>query len=104
MNSKNLTATTDLFTTNPNISYWRFEVIYSVGLNQSIGLINFIVNSPPQNGTCITNPMNGTTTTIFTISCFNWFDSNGIKDFLFYSMCNHLLVFQTLFDYLPFFL
>ncbi len=47
--------------------------------------INFKKNSPPSNGSCSINPLNGTTTTVFTISCLNWFDENGIKDYSLYS-------------------
>lgn len=85
-NLENLTTTSDLFMNNFNIKYWRFEVIYSIGSIQSNGLIDFILNSPPQNGTCQINPLNGTTSTSFTIQCFNWFDSDGIKDYLVYSL------------------
>ncbi len=46
--------------------------------------MNFKKNSPPSNGNCSINPFNGTTTTLFNISCSNWFDENGIKDYSFY--------------------
>ena len=77
--------TKDLFVSYPTIKYWRFEVIYSNGFARSVGLINFLVNSPPSNGSCSIYPLNGTTTTLFTIICSNWFDSDGIKDYSFYS-------------------
>jgi hypothetical protein len=53
---------------------------------KSVGLSNFIINSPPINGSCVIYPLNGTTSTLFTITCLNWFDSDGIKDYSFYSM------------------
>jgi len=37
------------------------------------------------NVTCSIWPLNGTTTTSFQISCSNWFDEDGIKDFSLYS-------------------
>jgi len=44
-----------------------------------------MINSPPINGTCSIDPLNGIITTLFTINCLNWFDENGIKDYSFYS-------------------
>ena len=83
--SNNLTVTKDLLLINPTIKYWKFEVIYTVGFVRSVGLINFEINSPPANGSCSIYPLNGTTTTLFTITCSNWFDENGIQDYSFYS-------------------
>jgi hypothetical protein len=68
------------------IEYWRFEVIYSFPSEISSSALNFIINQPPQNGSCSINPLNGTTSTVFTISCPNWFDQDGIQDYSFYSM------------------
>jgi hypothetical protein len=48
--------------------------------------MNFIINQPPRNGSCSINPLNGTTDTLFTISCLNWFDEYGIKDYSLYSI------------------
>ncbi|CAF1336506.1 unnamed protein product [Adineta steineri] len=84
MNTSNFTATNQLFINNPSIIYWRFEVVYSFGLQSSSSALNFIINQPPENGSCLINPTNGTTSTSFTISCFNWFDEDNIKDYLFY--------------------
>jgi hypothetical protein len=64
-----------------NISYWKFQVIYSFDLESSISEIEFQINKSPQNGSCLINPLNGTTSTYFTINCFNWFDEDGIKDY-----------------------
>ncbi len=50
--------------------------------------MNFILNQSPQNGSCSINPLNGTTTTSFTVSCSKWFDENGIQDYSLYGM-NH---------------
>lgn len=85
MNSSNLTSTIDLFVNNPNVNYWRFQVVYTVGSMISSGFIDFMVNSVPQSGMCLISPLSGTTSTVFTITCSNWLDSNGIKDYSFYS-------------------
>ncbi|CAF4318796.1 unnamed protein product, partial [Adineta steineri] len=47
--------------------------------------LNFIINQPPYNGSCSINPMNGTTTTLFTITCPNWYDEDGVKDYSLYA-------------------
>ena len=86
INTNNLTVTNQLFLTNPSIQFWRFEVIYSFvnQINVSSSL-NFLLNQPPQNGSCSISPENGTTSTLFTISCLNWFDEDGIKDYSLYT-------------------
>ena len=38
------------------------------------------------------SPSNGTTTTLFQISCPNWFDEDGIKDYSLYSFTNQLMI------------
>jgi hypothetical protein len=86
MNTNNFTSTTDLFLQNSQIEYWRFEVIYSFDSGIGSSAINFVINPPPQNGSCSINPLNGTTSTLFTISCSNWFDQDGIKDYSFYGV------------------
>ncbi len=48
--------------------------------------LNFLINQSPANGSCSITPLNGTTTTLFTISCSNWFDEDNIKDYLVYCM------------------
>ncbi|CAF3978323.1 unnamed protein product [Rotaria sp. Silwood2] len=55
-----------------------------------IGAIDFMINSPPKNGTCTISPLNGTTTTLFTITCSNWIDNNGIRDYSFYTWTTNL--------------
>jgi hypothetical protein len=52
---------------------------------KSVGLVNFMINSPPSNGSCSIYPVNGTITTLFTITCSNWFDEDGIKDYSLFS-------------------
>ncbi|UJR10866.1 hypothetical protein I4U23_015053 [Adineta vaga] len=85
MYSNNFTAIKDLLLIYSSIKYWRFEVIYTSESAKSIGLIDFLINSPPSNGNCSIYPLNGTITTLFTIDCFNWFDSDGIKDYSYYT-------------------
>jgi hypothetical protein len=86
MNSSRFTATKDLISNNPDVRYWQFQVVYLL-VDTTIGAssINFIVNSAPRPGNCLTAPQDGTTSIVFTITCSDWFDSNGIKDYSFYS-------------------
>jgi hypothetical protein len=86
MNTSNFTATDQLFINNPSIIYWSFEVVYFFGLKSSSSALNFIINQPPENGSCSINPSNGKTSALFTISCFDWFDKDNIKDYSFYGM------------------
>ncbi len=88
-NTSNFTSTDDLFLSNPSINYWRFEVVYSFSTDKSSSALNFVINQPPQNGSCSISPLNGTTSTLFTISCSNWQDEDGIQDYSFYSMRNY---------------
>ena len=86
MDTSNFTSTNDLFLQNSQIEYWSFEVIYSFVSGIASSAINFVINQPPKNGNCTINPLNGTTSTLFTISCLNWFDEDGIKDYSFYGV------------------
>ena len=81
----NFTTINRLFLENPRIQYWRFEVVYFLLAGKSSGSIDFALNQPPTNGFCSINPPNGTTSTLFSIICSNWLDSDGIKDYSFYS-------------------
>ncbi|CAF1375842.1 unnamed protein product [Adineta ricciae] len=84
-NTSNFTSTNQLFLSNPQIELWRFEVVYSFATEKSVSSLNFVINRPPSNGSCIVDPMNGTTTTLFTVSCKDFFDTDGIKDYTVYS-------------------
>ncbi|CAF4403383.1 unnamed protein product, partial [Adineta steineri] len=68
-NTSNFTATNQLFLNNLQINLWRFEVVYTFLNETSTSALNFIINQPPYNGSCSINSMNGTTTTLFTITC-----------------------------------
>ena len=82
----NFTASNQLFLQHPQITHWRFEVIYTFVNATSQSALSFIINQPPSNGSCLIHPSNGTTTTLFTISCSNWFDDDQIKDYSLYSI------------------
>ena len=82
-NTSNFTSTGQLFFLNSQIKLWQFEVVYSFSSQISISALNFVINQPPQNGSCSIFPSNGTTSTSFTITCSNWFDKDGIKDYSF---------------------
>lgn len=86
--SKNFTATSELFLRNPSILYWKFQSTYIVttpnGVAMGTGAIRFQINSPPTNGNCTVDRNNGTTTTLFTFTCVNWYDEDGIQDYTFY--------------------
>ncbi|CAF1016276.1 unnamed protein product [Rotaria sordida] len=84
VNTTNFTAINTLFTKNPNISYWRFEVVYSFYNETSSSALDFMINQPPENGSCSIDPQNGTTTTLFTVNCTDWFDKDNISDYSFY--------------------
>ncbi len=47
-----------------------------------------MVNQPPVNGSCSINPLNGTTSSLFTISCPGWVDADGINDYSLYGILN----------------
>ena len=82
--TSNFTASNQLFLDNPQITLWRFEVVYTFINETSTSALNFIINQPPYNGSCLINPSNGTTTTLFTVSCPDWYDEDEIKDYSVY--------------------
>ena len=92
--TSNFTATNQLFLNNPQIHLWRFEIVYTLSSETSGSIINFMINQVPKNGDCLINPSNGTTTTLFTISCPNWFDEDGIKDYSLNGMI--MIVFKSI--------
>lgn len=90
-NSANLTIKKEFFKENNQIFYWRFQLFYFFD-NDKKGLsaLDFHRNQCPRNGFCSISPSNGTTKTLFTINCSNWYDEDGIKDYSFYS--NYIFV------------
>jgi hypothetical protein len=93
IHTTDFTVTNKLFLNNPERIYWRFEVIYTFEKENSSSSFIFRINQPPRNGSCNINPLNGTTNTLFTISCSNWFDENKIKDYFVYCMKISLIIF-----------
>ena len=82
----NFTSTNELFLNNPQIDLWQFKVVYRFSSESGSSAMNFATNKAPSNGSCVMDPALGVTTTVFTVSCLNWFDENGIKDYSLYSM------------------
>ena len=70
--------------------YWRFEVTYVFASTNSTSALDVVVNHPPENGGCSITPLTGTTSTLFTILCDNWWDESGVKDYVVYSECDSL--------------
>ena len=64
-------------------------MVYTFASDKSSSALNFILNQSPQNGSCDVSPLNGTTSTDFTLQCQDWFDEDGIKDYSIYSECTH---------------
>jgi hypothetical protein len=79
--TRNFTITPELFANFPTVQYWRFEVIYAM---QGSASMDFLINTPPSNGTCSITPITGTTSTVFTLDCSQWMDIHGMKDYSFY--------------------
>jgi hypothetical protein len=52
----------------------------------SSSALNFVINQPPLNGSCQINPSRGNTSTIFTVTCSDWYNKDNIKDYSVYSM------------------
>ena len=91
-----MTVTTDLFLNKPQISYWQFEVTYQFVSKLGSSALNTILNQPPYNGTCSISPSNGTTNTLFDISCQNWLDDFELKDYSLYGMLRNKIKIKKL--------
>ena len=86
---KDLTLKEELFQNYSSQTIWKVELSLFVGNKNRSGSasILFLVNFPPKNGSCDINPKNGSTETIFSISCWNWLDKDGSMDsFSYYGM------------------
>jgi hypothetical protein len=86
LNTKKLTVLKDFFAKNDEIIYWRFEVIYSFQFEIIKKTFDIEINKVPTDGSCSISPSNGTTMTLFTINCSNWFDQDQIKDYTYYGL------------------
>ena len=86
--TSNFTANNALFLNNPQVNLWRFEVVYTFPNEISTSALSFLINQPPSNGSCTISPWNGTTTTLFTVSCLDWYDEDGIKDYSLFAWTN----------------
>jgi hypothetical protein len=77
-----LTIKEELFEGFTSQTIWKVELNVYIPSNNTSGStsILFQVNYPPRNGLCDINPKNGTTNTLFSISCWNWVDTDGHLD------------------------
>lgn len=82
--TSNFTAEKDLFELDPSYRYWRFEVTHEKLSVKSSSAIYFKLNYKPSNGSCTIAPINGTTSTLFTVNCDGWTDDDQIEDYLIY--------------------
>jgi hypothetical protein len=92
-NTTNFTALNQLFLSNNETNFWRFEVVYTFPSETSSSALNFQINQPPYNGSCEIDLQNGTTNTLFAIACPNWIDDDNIKDYSLYGMYKEFFFF-----------
>ena len=65
---------------------WKIEFGIALNTNSSASIV-FYVNFPPRFGTCDISPSNGTTNTLFSITCLNWMDPDGnLNSFSYYGI------------------
>ena len=82
VHSTKLTVTRDLFSIHSQTSCWSFEVTYRSSSSTSSASTRFKLNEPPSGGTCELSPaIGGNTSTRFMITCLDWTDSDGIRDY-----------------------
>jgi hypothetical protein len=78
-----LTIMPELFSSEPNVMKWKIDFnIFTASFYGGTGFgkssIIIGLNKLPTSGTCSVNPLNGTSlSTIFTIECLNFTDSDG---------------------------
>ena len=84
----NLTIRKELFQDFFTFKYWKIELVsFSSDTNfTSSSSLLFYLNQPPVPGICKINPKNGTTSTLFTIYCYDWKDDDdgGLVNYSFY--------------------
>jgi hypothetical protein len=89
-----LTIKKELFSDFYTQKIWKIDLILN-DLNPLLNLTQIAtsslivyVNQPPVLGTCDIDPKNGTTSTLFSFSCSNWFQSDGsqVLSYVFYGI------------------
>ena len=93
-NTSHFTATHDLFLRFPNITHWRFEVIYQFETISSLSALHFEINPTPANGSCQINPKIGITNTLFNVNCSNWQIKEKIKEYSLYTTSRQIIAFS----------
>jgi len=93
-NTTDFTSTNDLFVRFRNETHWKFEVIYQFERMNSSSALNFEINPPPSNGSCEINPQNGTTNTLFNITCSHWKIEENIKEYSLFTRNKQIIAFS----------
>lgn len=78
--NSDLTILSDLFMGNPQQIIWKIELNVFSSTQNLTGYTSILlyVNFPPIPGSCNVDPLLGTTSTLFTLTCVGWFDSDGL--------------------------
>ena len=95
-NTTNFTSTNNLFDHFRNEIHWKFEVIYQFERMNSSSALNFEINPPPSNGSCEINPRNGTTNTLFNITCSHWKIKENIKEYSLFTQTKQIIAFSPI--------
>lgn len=86
LNTPKFTISEKIFSDKWKTDYWRFDAVYSFVSGISSSSLYLQINHPPEGGNCTISPNKGTSSTLFTLSCINWSDIDGIKDYSIYGM------------------
>jgi len=95
-NTTNFTSINDLFDHFRNETHWKFEVIYQFERMNSSSALNFEINPPPVNGSCEINPRNGTTNTLFNVTCSHWKIKENIKEYSLFTRNKQIIAFSPI--------
>jgi len=60
----------------------------------SSSALNFEINPPPSNGSCEINPRNGTTNTLFNVTCSHWKIKENIKEYSLFTRAKRIIAFS----------
>lgn len=88
INSLMFTAINKLFSSSNATNYWKFTAIYTDEDKHGSGHLQLKTNHPPLESTCSINPINDSTSRIFTITCGGWKDLDEIKDYFLHGNYN----------------